>query len=430
MKLTRLFLLIILVFSFACSDDKNPTEPNDNDDNEDVDTFLADVDAYLSNNSYSLDPNDITTFSTISDSLVNNATIILTGENHGTVLNTQLNLAFIKYLNTEYNVRNVLLELGYSTSKYFQNYLSTGDISIVQHVFDYLEGTIYYSKEQYQFWQDVYEYNSALPSENKLRIIGIDVEHQYITAITYLESIIPEEDPPQEISSFFSSLKDIVEEFNYDRDYIKTFSRDFKNSLTNNYNTYAGYLGNEKVVDYEIVLKGMDAAFTWYDNYQGDNVDGYNFRENYMYNQFKIFAGIYSGEKFYGQFGVNHILQQNLGGVDWLASQMNFNNAYSGKVLSIPYFYQFCSAMGYITGDYYEYFLSTVGEGFEFLVGYNLGNTALFNLTGPNSPLASEEYLHYYSPGGNYATVFTQVMTNYFQSAILVQSSDAMQPYR
>lgn len=420
----NLFLFIIFAIVISACSEKKTTEPNDIIE----DTFLTDVNSYLSTNSFAIDPDDFNSLTALPDSLIKNSLIILTGENHGVIANTQLKLAFLKYLNSEYGVRNIILELGYSTAKYFQEYISGGDISILQHVFDYLEGTIYYSKEQYRYWQDVKTFNSTLPENGKLRLFGIDVEHQYTTAITYLESHIPEQNPPQEIFYYFTELKNIVDQMNYDRSYIKSFCRDFINDLTNNYDIYSSYLGNEKIIDFELILRGIDAAFTWYDEYEDNYSAGYNFRDNYMFSVFKISANSYEGEKFFGQLGINHILQQNLNGVNWFAALLNSDIKYTTKIFSIPYFYQNCRAMGYITGDYYEYFLSTVGEGFDFLTETNTGNVSLFNLAGNNSPLSDESYLHYYLPDGPYPTDFAQVMTNYFQSAVLIKFSDAMKP--
>ncbi len=193
----NIFILVLVFFSalfFSCTESiVNP--PPSQIDNE----FTELAREFLSNKGINLDLNNDNTFVVIPDSIVINNEIIFTGESHGVKESLDIELNLLKYLNRKYKTRYLLLELGYSTSQLLNNYLETGNKEILNNIFKWLEGTYYWTNEQYKKWIDLYEYNKLLPDDEKIICVGVDVEHQYLSAIDYLETILPDGEPPEEI---------------------------------------------------------------------------------------------------------------------------------------------------------------------------------------------------------------------------------------
>jgi len=57
-----------------------------------------------------------------------------------------------------------------------------------------VKGTYFWTKENYEHWKNVRTLWESLPEEEKFSLIGIDIEHQPILALQYLESLLQEVD--------------------------------------------------------------------------------------------------------------------------------------------------------------------------------------------------------------------------------------------
>lgn len=83
--------------------------------------------------------------------------VYLIGEHHGIKETFEIDFEFTKYLYLTQNVRNVLLEVGYSDAQLLNLYLASGDESILQRIFQAYQGTFAYSQENYEMYQKIYE---------------------------------------------------------------------------------------------------------------------------------------------------------------------------------------------------------------------------------------------------------------------------------
>ncbi len=110
----------------------------------------------------------------------------MTGEYHGVSSNSLLELEFLKYFSDKLHLKYYLQELPYSYSCRLNDYLKSGDEEILDEAFNYMKGSNGYSKEFHNKWIEVYKLNQDLSEENKIEIIGVDVEGDIYHALDYM----------------------------------------------------------------------------------------------------------------------------------------------------------------------------------------------------------------------------------------------------
>jgi len=407
----NIFILVLVFFSalfFSCTESiVNP--PPSQIDNE----FTELAREFLSNKGINLDLNNDNTFVVIPDSIVINNEIIFTGESHGVKESLDIELNLLKYLNRKYKTRYLLLELGYSTSQLLNNYLETGNKEILKNIFKWLEGTYYWTNEQYNKWIDLHEYNKLLPDDEKIICVGVDVEHQYLSAIDYLETILPDGEPPEEIKYIIDEL---INNYISDKFQVEIFVDKFKTELEVNRLLLEEYLG-ESYFDFEIVINGIDKLFNWSDSRD------YNTRDGFMYDAFlKLYSKLLNG-KYYGHFGNSHILQRPVAGTNWFAGRLNAKDSpVEGRIHSIKLLYKNCKAI--TTPSYATTICNTVPNYFNVFNESNLEEITFFSLAGGDSPFQDTSLVKYYENESG----FEFPITEYFESIILIQNGNAMTP--
>ncbi len=134
---------------------------------------------------------DIQSLSIIDEDL-RDKEIFLTGENHGVKANVELRMKFLKYFKEKIDFKYYLCELPYSTAYFINMYLKTGNEDILKEVYTALKGTDAWNKDDYFHWKEVYKYNETLSKDRKITIVGIDIEHQPINALKFMEYCLPE----------------------------------------------------------------------------------------------------------------------------------------------------------------------------------------------------------------------------------------------
>ena len=68
-----------------------------------------------------------------------------------------------------------------------------------------------YNKEKYEFYKWLYEYNLQLDEQGKITIYGIDIEHQPLTAIKGISTLI---DKNKEVPQSLEQAIKYIEENN------------------------------------------------------------------------------------------------------------------------------------------------------------------------------------------------------------------------
>lgn len=341
--------------------------------------------------------------------------VILTGERHGMAANYQLRRAFLSYLPQAANVRYLLLELGPSQAGTLNRYLETGDTALLDEMYSYCRGTYEWTQESYAFWENVYAFNSALPASKRLVCVGIDIEHQAKHALAHLKTLLPRDVPAERIASQVNRVR------GFSRDDTTHFdiAAELLAGIAANEGDYARYLGDDFFA-FRLVVESMVAARDAYGARQtsGGRAAFRQLRDRAMYANFlqqykRLPAGVY-----WGHFGDAHIFRKSSQNTDWLGVHLERDDSpVAGRVLSISYAYEDCTAMTRSGGSYGTSAAGNVLPGlFDFYEG---SEPILFKLNGEGSPARSYQVVLHGEPGGS---------AEYFDYLLLVRGATPTTP--
>lgn len=357
---------------------------------------------------------DMSSGFSILDRDFNSSSVILTGEEHAVKSNYKIKLALLKYLNQKYDVRYLLAEIGYSSSCFINQYLETGNEAKLKLVYKSLLGVAFGNKEDYSFWVELRKYNLTVPEDRRIKVIGIDIEHQMNTACEYLNYLLPENYPPEEIQSAVQRYKNYCMSI-YGDDFPRTMEK-LQTDMNINPDIYKKYLGNN-YFDFCMVV---DNVVNSINAYSAHDADFYKIREPFMYSNFlRIYAHLPAG-KYFGQFGMEHVYQKIcsssfMGNTKRLAMYMNSSGSpVRGRVLSIVYGYENCTFMNW-ENNFSQSKCTSIIDDFDAVKKYSSSDMTLFKLNGSNSPFNKKIYFFKSTDGG--------CTTDYFQYLILIKNS-------
>lgn len=280
--------------------------------------------------------------------------IIFTAEFHGMKANMELELKFLKYLKEKTNFKYYLCELSYAQGLKLNEFLNTGDTAILDELFSYYKGTFAYTKDSYNRWVELYEYNKNFNDDDKIKVIGVDVEHQILYAAKVLKELLPANDPPKEINDSINSLKNYIG----DEDSIKAIHED----LLARESLYRDYFG-ENYFDIELIIRNIKNLY-----YVKEKDTLFNARRDAV--MYENFMGIYDTIEdgiFYGQWGHNHTYQAEESDIKWFATYLN-EEKFKDKILTIAYTYDNCKFMNKTGNGGYSI------KDFDTFSGYTLEN--------------------------------------------------------
>ncbi|PJI10420.1 MULTISPECIES: erythromycin esterase family protein [Clostridium] len=391
--------------------------------------FSKDFSTYLDKNHKSINSNS-KDFKILDDD-ARNSNVILCGEGHAIKYNYKLENNLIEYLNKKYNVKYVLMEYSYSGSCNINNYLESGNTEELKDMFYNFKNTASYNDDAYNFLVKLRNYNLTLPRNKKIKVIGIDIEHQIPIAIRYLNSIMETRGKaPDEISADVDEIKEQAQDNDYNswetlqdsdlKNDVLKLQKDMKKSK----NCYEKYLGNN-YFDFNFIVNNMVNAFDAYSNYNSDKFE--KIREKSMYNNFKtLYARLPKG-KYFGEFGREHVYQNSFkdktyGKVDKrLAMYLNDTESpVKGKVLSIEYYYKNSKFMS----PKYPYSAQKVNYAIndKDISKYLKSDINIFKLDGDKSPFSKSMY--FMKDKG-----LNGVTTDYFKYIVIIKNSPASSAY-
>lgn len=252
---------------------------------------------------------------------IENNDIFLVGEIHSTSKSVKLNIDFLKFFVENADVRYILFEGGYTMGQLLNEFLISGDFKILDFIMSSLYGSLAYTKEQYDFFVELYEFNKTLPENKKLMFVGIDIEHQPNIALKYIYSLLPNTELPEDIKEYFELLnKTTVNNFLINTKKIAV-------GIEENENSFKEYLG-DNFFDFSFTINNMSVSRP-----------GLSQREPYLKNNFTTLYERLPKGKYFGQLGNAHIMQHGEISKSDPVSLANFlNNEYEetkNKVISI-----------------------------------------------------------------------------------------------
>lgn len=305
--------------------------------------------------------------------------IILLGESHGIVVNEDLDLALLRYLHREAGVRVYLAEWGYSAGLALNEYLEKGNEAALDFVMRESRGSVSWTKERRAFWTRLRQWNDSLAKEQRVRIVGVDVEHQQRLAHASLAGMARgvKGAPAEAIAGTLGKLAQAGAD--------QGLAAELAASIEAHRAEYESLLG-ERFFDFDMVARNWKRAVEYYA--ERDSAKSYAIREEAMFDNFRRLYARLGGGRWYGRWGSFHVLQRASETRQRFADLLNRpDSPVRGKVLSILTMYRGGEALmmpGYRTNP--------VGGGdpVQPFAAAAAGSLTLFRLGGADSPFRSK----------------------------------------
>lgn len=295
-------------------------------------------------------------------------TVFINGENHQyTKSNASLQLKTLKYLHKNAGVKTLLLELGWSRGYIITEYIQGGDTTLLKSIKGY--SWKYYA----DLVQDLKKYNDSLPQEQKISVVGIDVERFNNMSIKAMQMQMPKRGtkiPHDSIEVGVESLEalnfylETTSEWDDENNKYAITSNDGPNAkrtinfllenIKNHKDKYEAYIDSANhEVFFKVVNHLVDKQlYEMYDN--ANATQAYVYREQYMYKQFMDLFKQDTTQKYFMQFGRCHSVKvYQKEACTWfnyysIANRINetSNPGLKGKVLSTAIYYPKSDAWG------------------------------------------------------------------------------------
>ncbi len=306
------------------------------------------------------DKEDFTAFALL-DSVVQDHNVFFVGENHNfKKSNVGLQLKMFRYLHKQAGVRTIVFEAGIARGWLVNRYVQTGDSSILETLERYSFN--YYA----ELYKGLREFNLDLPENEKINVVGLDVERSLPTSIKVLSMLLPKGPIPESIvvdveaivglalsydeqtqkqensgeqdSYYYDSYTSIDPERSFDSiiERFDSLSKDYKAFLKDDYDLF------------EKVVKETQIGQQWYEDKENLLIQADYIREAYMFSRIKELKEQQPDLKLFGQFGRCHTTLQRVdrNWCDWynfnaLASRIQHSEieGLNDKVLTIGVFY-------------------------------------------------------------------------------------------
>lgn len=271
-----------------------------------------------------------------------NYNTIFIGESHGVGRNDSVKMSFLKYLNQNFKIRYLIEESGYCGSIIINQFLQTGNEELIIDLMNSHEKTYSYSNEKYNFYIDLYQYNQSLPEKEKIKVIGIDIQHNVAYGRKVLSSMEHHnKEKPDAVQKVFDLItsgtgngEELIININSAMDMVEVNSDIFKE-----------YFGRD-YMDFYFGLLGIKQAEVFYRS------KNFASREAYILENFSQLFMELEIDKCFGMFGSIHVfLDHGFLETKALANYLNTEfEPTKNKVLSINCIYHNCEYLDPLTG--------------------------------------------------------------------------------
>ena len=338
--------------------------------------------------------------------------VFLAGESHSESKNLQAQKMLVRYFYEEKNVRTFLLEAGLGSGVFLDHYLQTGNEDDLKYYMQQLEGVASYTRETYDFYHWLCEYNASLPEDQKLHVVGLDVDHQVTTAAKGLALLMDDSAVLSDVAA--EAVRNV-------REHAGGASlTEFVRIFWDNPDDMRKLFGENNALAEQICQN-----FEWTAQFYSEEESPANdFRDEVMMANFLFILNDRPYETFFGEFGSEHILQSacetDFGSVEDNRFGMRLDaegSPVEGKVCSILYAYPKSDLLSNVFAGFGKGVNSTIFES-------RADADAFFSLDEPGSPFTSGEYL----VKGEVDAQATA--TDFIQKVLVLCDSGATTPYQ
>lgn len=240
--------------------------------------------------------------------------VFLAGEYHAQTKGYQSKKMLIQYLHEKQDVDYLICELGMGQGFLLDDYIQTGNEENLIFMMEELEGTLAYTQDEYQLWEWLYDYNQQQPENDKLHIIGLDIEFQKKTSVRGLSLLMDNSvTPAKEIQPLIERIKES------DGTAVKEFPQALEK-----YPEQMKEIFGENFPWAEQYAKNVTATEKFFELNQSGGANAHQIRDDKMTdNLFFAMEQLPEDAKFFGQFGAEHILQSEM--ITTFVLQENYN---------------------------------------------------------------------------------------------------------
>ena len=221
-----------------------------------------------------------------------NQVLVLAEHWHNIQTVPQATLKVLRYLHATANVRILAIEQGASVAYMINDYLETGDTTMLRFI---ARNTMFWSKENWKFFEDLYAFNQTLPEEEQVFVQSIDIEYKMESAIFIINQLIGDEPIPEELLSTLGVFKEIFEEtknhraqfeglsvmYYYDRELVERLVLKTIDEMERKSEAYMQFFG-DYFIEFATMILEMDDGLTF--DYTNPN-NNYKFRDRLIYKK-------------------------------------------------------------------------------------------------------------------------------------------------
>jgi len=240
---------------------------------------------------------------------IQNSDVFFVGETHGFSEVRKFAIHYMKYVKEKANFKYYLDEAPYSMGLKLNEYLKTGDESILINALNSLKGTYGWTKEAFNNYKAIYELNKLYKEEDKIRILAVDIEHvwkdtkQVLMALNEIANSSNSDQVIDQIGR--SKCEDSL--YYACKKFIEADQVHYESLLREQYFDFNHICLNM------VYLKECRIAKNW-DNTRDERIF-WNFEK--LIKRYNL-----KNEKFFGIWGYGHTYQKEADSVKWFAARI------------------------------------------------------------------------------------------------------------
>lgn len=219
----------------------------------------------------------------------------------------------LRYLHRQANVRIFAIEQGASVAYMINEYLATGDTTKLRQI---TRNTMFWGKENWEFFEDLYAFNQELPEQERVFIKSIDIEYKMESAIFVINQLIGDKEIPESLNGTIGVFKQIFETtrehreqyqglsvmYYYDRDLIENLVLMTIEEMERKSDDYTSFFGDD-FIQFATMILEMDDGLTF--DYTNPN-NNYKFRDRLIHKKFESLVEEYPDTGILCVIGMRH----------------------------------------------------------------------------------------------------------------------------
>lgn len=366
---------------------------------------------------------------------IDGAKLIGFGALHGSSKTEETEIILLKELITNHNLKYYLPETDYSTARYFQQYIETGDEELLKELVQEYGVMVPQEKsiEVFEKWKTIRPFFL----KNGVRVIGVDKISSYKFSIKELLSITQE----NKKWTYLDSLKIQSENLNtvwsiFENQKLKALIKDFVEDYEKNEAIYQSFVND--TFSFNHILKNLKYTYETYA------------REPFIYENYIVLNKKYALDSslHFARFGIFHLMKNKINnGSSFFCMLVEKGIFAPSELVTIQGFLTKSSVMwnkfdrkgkatyttkkGFGIGDYWlEYFYKI-----KDLKKHKLSDITLFKLNGEGTPYSKENEFRLIKVkkllgNSRWHPTKGKSTLDYIDYAILISNSQANRPLK